>query len=135
TEKESNWEKKEIVAEVRYKEVTGNSLLRQPVIMRVQDDKKAKESVIPGNGKRETGNESDPTSPVSPVPFPEERRELRFSNLEKVFWPDEGYTKGDLIEYYRAVSQWMLPYLADRPLVLTRFPDGINGKSFFQKDA
>jgi bifunctional non-homologous end joining protein LigD len=52
-----------------------------------------------------------------------------------VFWPAEGYTKGDLIAYYRAISPWLLPYLADRPLVLTRFPDGIEGKSFFQKDA
>src|SRR5947199_5665395 len=62
-------------------------------------------------------------------------REVTCSNLDKDFWPDEGYTKCDVIEYYRAVSQWMLPYLADRPLVLTRFSDGINGKSFFQKDA
>ena len=52
-----------------------------------------------------------------------------------MFWPDEGYTKGDLIEYYRAISPWLLPYLKDRPVVLTRFPDGIKGKSFFQKDA
>jgi bifunctional non-homologous end joining protein LigD len=58
-----------------------------------------------------------------------------FSNLDKIFWPGEGYTKGDLIEYYRAVSPWLLPYLKDRPVVLTRFPDGIAGKSFFQKDA
>ena len=52
-----------------------------------------------------------------------------------MFWPKQGYTKGDLIEYYRAISPWLLPYLRDRPLVLTRFPDGINGKSFYQKDA
>jgi bifunctional non-homologous end joining protein LigD len=58
-----------------------------------------------------------------------------FSNLTKVFWPQEGYTKGDLVEYYRAISPWLLPYLKDRLLVLTRFPDGIAGKSFFQKDA
>jgi bifunctional non-homologous end joining protein LigD len=57
------------------------------------------------------------------------------SNRDKVFWPAEGYTKGDLIAYYRAMSPWLLPYLKDRPLVLTRFPDGIEGKSFFQKDA
>ena len=62
-------------------------------------------------------------------------RELKLSNQKKVFWPDEGYTKGDLIDYYRAVSPWLLPYLEDRPVVLTRFPDGIHGKSFFQKDA
>jgi len=71
------------------------------------------------------------THPASRISHPE----IKFSNLDKVFWPDEGYTKGDLIAYYRAISPWMLPYLADRPLVLTRFPDGINGKSFFQKDA
>jgi len=57
------------------------------------------------------------------------------TNPRKVFWPDEGYSKLDLIEYYDAVSPWLLPYLRDRPLVLTRFPDGIKGKSFFQKDA
>jgi len=60
---------------------------------------------------------------------------VKFSNLDKVFWPDEGYTKGDLIDYYRAISPWLLPYLKDRPVVLTRYPDGITGKSFFQKDA
>ena len=52
-----------------------------------------------------------------------------------MFWPVEGYTKGDLIEYYRAVARWLLPYLRNRPVVLTRFPDGIDGKSFYQKDA
>ncbi|MFI5371490.1 MAG: non-homologous end-joining DNA ligase [Candidatus Eisenbacteria bacterium] len=62
-------------------------------------------------------------------------REVRLSNLRKVFWPEEGYTKGDLIDYYDAVAPLMLPYLRDRPIVLTRYPDGIKGKSFFQKDA
>jgi len=55
--------------------------------------------------------------------------------LKKIYWPVEKYTKGDLVEYYRAVSRWLLPYLANRPVVLTRFPDGIDGKSFYQKDA
>ena len=52
-----------------------------------------------------------------------------------MFWPGEKYTKGDLIGFYRDVSPWLLPYLEDRPLVLTRYPDGIEGKSFYQKDA
>ena len=60
---------------------------------------------------------------------------MPFSNLHKVFWPDDGYTKGDLIDYYRAISPWLLPWLKDRPIVMTRYPDGIAGKSFFQKDA
>ncbi len=57
------------------------------------------------------------------------------SNVDKVFWPEEGYTKGDLLGYYEAVGEWLLPFLADRPLVLDRYPDGIDGKNFFQKDA
>jgi len=134
-EKESRWVKPELVAEVRYKEITGDGLLRQPVFLRFRDDKEPAECVIPGNERRETGSEPEPpTFPVSRVPLLE-RREVPFTNLAKVFWPAEGYTKGDLIEYYRAVSPWMLPYLAERPLVLTRYPDGIDGKSFFQKDA
>lgn len=64
-----------------------------------------------------------------------EPRNISFSNLKKVFWPAEGYTKGDLIEYYRGIAPWILPYLRNRPVVLTRYPDGIDGKSFYQKDA
>ena len=64
-----------------------------------------------------------------------DERRVVVTNAGKVFWPDEGYTKSDLIEYYDAVAPWLLPYLKDRPLVLTRYPDGIKGKSFFQKDA
>ncbi|HEX7704176.1 MAG TPA: non-homologous end-joining DNA ligase, partial [Kofleriaceae bacterium] len=68
-------------------------------------------------------------------------RELRLTRLHKVFWPAdqapggiEPVTKGELIEYYRAVSPWLLPYLKDRPTVLTRYPDGIAGEMFYQKD-
>src|SRR5262249_33683678 len=62
-------------------------------------------------------------------------RRLKFTNLNKVFYPQEGYTKGDVINYYNAVAQWILPHLRDRALSLRRYPDGINGESFFQKDA
>jgi len=68
-------------------------------------------------------------------PGGEGERRVTITNPEKVFWPDEGYTKTDLVAYYDAVSPWLLPYLKERPLVLTRYPDGITGKSFFQKDA
>src|SRR6058998_2863572 len=126
------WVEPTLVAEVRFKEWTDERLLRQPVFVRFRDDKPVTEAAKKGAGSRERDQEVpvESTAPRSPLP-----REVKFSNLDKVFWPEEGYTKGDLIEYYRAISQWMLPYLADRPLVLTRFPDGITGKSFFQKDA
>jgi bifunctional non-homologous end joining protein LigD len=133
-EKESHWVKPELVAEVRYKEVTGDGLLRQPVFLRFRDDKKPEECVLDRAGSREQYDPVPDPSPARTAPG-SLLREIKFSNLDKVFWPEERYTKGDLIEYYRAVSPWMLRYLADRPLVLTRFPDGINGKSFFQKDA
>jgi len=63
------------------------------------------------------------------------RAEVTITNPKKIFWPDEGYTKADLIAYYEAVAPLLLPYLRERPVVLTRYPDGITGKSFFQKDA
>ncbi len=60
-------------------------------------------------------------------------RELSLSNLDKVLFPRDGYTKGDLIAYYRSVATWILPYLHDRPLTLQRYPDGIDAQSFFEK--
>ena len=62
-------------------------------------------------------------------------RELRLSNLNKVFWPDEGYTKGDLIAYYFNVAHLMLPHLSGRPLTMKRMPDGIDGPFFYEKSA
>ena len=127
------WVEPKLVCDVRYKEITRDGLLRQSVFVRFRDDKKPEDVRMPevGNGERSAGEEPAPI-PHSPVPV---SREVKFSNLDKVFWPEEKYTKGDLIEYYRSISPWLLPYLKDRPVVLTRYPDGINGKSFYQKDA
>jgi bifunctional non-homologous end joining protein LigD len=62
-------------------------------------------------------------------------RSLVLSNENKVLWPDDGYTKGDLIRYYRTVAEYILPHLEGRPLTLQRYPDGIDGPSFFEKNA
>jgi bifunctional non-homologous end joining protein LigD len=81
-----------------------------------------------------------------PRPIPAERRgdawwmeadgrELRLSNLNKLFWPDEGYTKGDLIAYYYNVAELILPHLRDRPLTMKRMPDGLAGGFFYEKTA
>jgi bifunctional non-homologous end joining protein LigD len=61
--------------------------------------------------------------------------EVPVTNRDKIYFPERSLTKGDLVDYYRHIAAWMLPYLADRPLVLTRFPDGIHGKRFYQRDA
>jgi bifunctional non-homologous end joining protein LigD len=77
----------------------------------------------------------EPTPAAPSLAAPPEPSRVKITHPDKVFWPGEGYTKGDLIAYYEAIAPWMLPYLKDRPVVLTRYPDGIEGKSFFQKDA
>lgn len=64
-----------------------------------------------------------------------EGRELRLSNLEKLYWPEDNLTKADLVHYYVRVAPYLLPYLKDRPLVLTRYPDGIHGQWFYNKNA
>ncbi len=62
-------------------------------------------------------------------------RELRLSNLDKVFWPEEGYTKADLLTYYFNISPVMLPHLQDRPLTMKRMPNGVKGPFFYEKNA
>jgi bifunctional non-homologous end joining protein LigD len=125
--KEHIWVEPRLVCEVRYKEWTRDHLLRQPVFLRLREDKKPEECVRQGAGPKAS------SAPAPKVDPPEKK--VPFSNLSKVFWPDEGYTKGDLIGYYREISPWLLPYLKDRPIVMARYPDGIAGKSFYQKDA
>ncbi len=126
------WVEPRRVAEVRYKEWRPGRLLREPVFVRFRDDKPPAECRL--RELQRGGHEPPPPAPARPRPAEVERR-VAFSNLGKVFWPGEGYTNGDLVEYYRAVAPALLPLLRDRPVVLTRYPDGIAGKSFFQKDA
>jgi bifunctional non-homologous end joining protein LigD len=132
----STWTEPELVAEVRYLEWTDDGLLRHPVFVRVHTESPVSPCSLPEDWGGRAGIESavevesareDNTDPGARLPS--------LSNPEKIFWPAEGYTKKDLFEYYRSVGPWLLPYLADRPLVLTRYPDGIEGKSFYQKNA
>jgi bifunctional non-homologous end joining protein LigD len=128
----NHWVRPELVCEVRYRERTSDGLLRLPAFVRMRDDKRPQECVAPSARGGEGSGEPLPSAPQPPsLPA----KQLVLTNAEKVFWPKDGYTKGDLVSYYRTVAPWLLPYLKDRPVVLTRFPDGIEGKSFFQKDA
>jgi len=68
-----------------------------------------------------------------PSRAPKASPSLSITHPRKVYWPEQGYTKGDLVGYYDRVANWLLPYLKDRPLHLYRWPDGIRGKSFYQK--
>jgi bifunctional non-homologous end joining protein LigD len=119
----------ERVCEVRYTEVTSAGVLRHPVFMGLRDDVDPLDCAAPRPRATtpEPGSDAAPSAPPAP--------ELRLTRLDKVFWPVEGYTKGDLLAYYERIWPWIEPYLKDRPLVLTRYPDGIEGKFFYQKNA
>jgi bifunctional non-homologous end joining protein LigD len=135
-DKNTTWVEPEVVCEVEYTEWTDEGLLRQPVFVRFRDDKPPTE-VTRARRPADARDAGDDAADAVPGPHPvaPAERQVVFSNLGKIFWPEERYTKGDLIEYYRTISPWLLPYLKDRPVVLTRYPDGIEGKSFYQKDA
>jgi bifunctional non-homologous end joining protein LigD len=123
----ARWIEPAFVVEVRFKQRSSKGLLRQPTFVGVREDKDPEDCWLPGEEKPLP--EKPALRPRAPAAH------VKVTNPEKIFWPDEGLTKGDLVAYYRAVAKWLLPYLADRPLVLTRYPDGIDGKSFYQKDA
>lgn len=129
--KGNHWVRPELVAEVEFKDITQDGMVRHGSFKRLRDDKRPEECRL----EEEPVVPAPADEPPEPPAADRSEREIKFTNLDKVFWPDDGYTKRDLIEYYRAISPWLLPYLADRPLVLTRYPDGIAGKSFYQKDA
>jgi bifunctional non-homologous end joining protein LigD len=139
--KTTTWVEPLYVCEVRFREWTPDGLLRHPAFLHLRPDKGPRDcerqgwgmSAAMGEDVEETS--SDAADPPAPPAKQAVEKTVAFSNLKKIYWPAERYTKGDLIDYYRAVSRWMLPYLRERPMVLTRFPDGIDGKSFYQKDA
>jgi bifunctional non-homologous end joining protein LigD len=119
------WVEPKLVAEVEFAEFTHDGRLRAPSYQGLRDDKEPEEVVL--------------EEPVEPEPLADRikkgSRELKLSNLDKLFWPEEGITKGDLIAYYRDVAPVLIPHLKDRPFTMKRYPDGWKGKFFFQKDA
>jgi bifunctional non-homologous end joining protein LigD len=114
------WVEPKLIAEVEFSEWTHDGRVRQPSYKGLRDDKDAEEV------RRE--------QPASNV-VRKGKRTLELSNLDKVFWPDGQITKGDLIEYYREIAPVLIPHLRNRPFTMRRYPDGVTGKAFFQKDA
>jgi bifunctional non-homologous end joining protein LigD len=129
-ERTAVWLAAGFVVQVKFKQRTADGALRQPVFLRRRDDKRGEECAWPGTA--EPSARPDESAPLEPEP---DAPSVAVTNPDKVFWPAEGFTKADLVAYYEGISGWLLPYLKDRPVVLTRYPDGIDGKSFFQKDA
>jgi bifunctional non-homologous end joining protein LigD len=134
------WVEPKLVCQVTFSEWTDEGLMRHPVFLGLREDKKPGEVTmeLPESKPQESEQIKDEETLGESGDMEKEviinRHKLKLTNLDKIFWPEEKYTKGDVIEYYRKISKYMLPYLKDRPESMLRHPNGINGKSFFQKN-
>jgi len=142
--KDATWVRPELVCQVRFLEWTKDKVLRAPVFVGLRQDKAAREAV-----------REQPVEPAEIEPAEKDREaepdelglsgrdatvevdghRLKFTNLDKVYFSNDGWKKRDLLEFYDRVSPWLLPHLQDRPLSMKRYPDGIAGDYFFQKNA
>ncbi len=123
---DAKWVKPTLVCDVKFNEWTRDWILRAPVFLKLRPELEA-------TGCRFEGAEDNPSAGRGEDDGLEQYDFL--SNLDKPFWASDGYTKRDLVDYYHRIAPVLLPYLKDRPLNLERYPDGYEGKSFYQKDA
>ncbi len=146
------WLKPQLVCEVAYRELTNDGVMRHPSFQGMRTDKSADkvvlekeaqtEKVIDKKNKASTimkePSSKKPATFLNPKDETQVRKigghEIKFTNLSKFYWPGEKITKRDMLNYYYQAASFMLPYLKNRPQSLNRFPNGIKGKSFYQKD-
>lgn len=148
---EAIWLKPQLICEVSFTEMTSDGVMRHPSFEGMRIDKKAKDVVLETEKpiKQVTGKatksmlitpptKGDRKTLLNPTDDTQRKKinghELTFTNLGKKYWPKENITKRDLLNYYYQVAPYMLPYLKNRPHSLNRHPNGITGKSFYQKD-
>ncbi len=146
------WVKPEIVCTVKYSEVTADGLFRLPVFIALREDKEPGEVVaddetlatdeVADTGETAATEENKDTAAGKNTgdgkSAPEDKNDLenvKFTNTDKFYWEKEKITKGALIDYYLSVSDYILPHLRDRAQSLHRFPNGIDGDSFYHKNA
>ncbi|QPH40402.1 DNA ligase D [Pedobacter endophyticus] len=152
----ATWLKPELVCEVAFTEVTDDGVFRHPSFQGMREDKKATDvvrekeaetdEIIEQVEKEEDKHHTavkppkgkEPKTLLNPKEQTQVRKikghELKFTNLSKVYWPEDKVTKRDMFNYYYQVAEYIMPYLKDRPQSLNRFPGGIHGPSFYQKD-
>jgi bifunctional non-homologous end joining protein LigD len=131
------WVKPELVAQIKYLEITPDGLLRAPVFLGLRTDKPATEVVV----EQWAPSGHRPVSPLIPenatadLTINIDGQPLKFTNPSKVWFPKDGIKKRDVINYYDSIADLILPHLRDRPLSLKRYPNGIDEEYFFQKHA
>lgn len=119
----AHWIKPQLIAEVEFAEWTDKNVMRHPVFIGLRTDKDVLDVKIekPAILKIDNGLNFSKNSVILTHP-------------DKIFWPEEKYTKKDLFEYYKNISEYILPYILNKPHSLNRCPDGIEGECFYQKD-
>jgi bifunctional non-homologous end joining protein LigD len=156
TNEQAHWATPQVVVEVKFSEWTADRRLRQPIFLGIRDDKNARDVEIEqpsvqrkaprGKTVAKRPKSSSNASLAGQLTEIEQQggdatvdlgrgKALKVSNLDKVFFPKEKYTKGDVMRYYARIADFILPTIQDRPLVLKRFPNGIDGESFYQQKA
>jgi bifunctional non-homologous end joining protein LigD len=148
------WLKPKLICEVSFAEMTSDGVMRHPSFEGMRSDKNPDsvvlEKEIPEEKSRTKKKIPDqikiimatPTGKLKSLLNPSEEtqvkkikgHEIKFTNLSKIYWPKEKLTKRDLLNYYYQAAPYILPYLSGRPQSLNRFPNGIEGESFYQKD-
>jgi bifunctional non-homologous end joining protein LigD len=155
TNEKATWVKPELVARVKFSGWTEERSLRHPVFVGLREDARPEdcrwenevaEAPVPAalvHAPKVVGQVLRTKAQIDAelfngrsenITIELDGKRLRFSNLSKVYFPESGYTKRDLLAYYYRIADLILPFLRDRPLVLRRYPDGIKGQAFFQKD-
>lgn len=136
------WIKPKFIAQIKFAEWTEDNHLRQPVYLGLRIDKKIKEVLFSGKNKETVTENQEKMENTDVLNATHEnnldlkvgKTTLHLTNQNKVYFPDDGITKGDIVNYYNDVSDLILPYLKDRPQSMYRFPNGISGPGFYQKD-
>lgn len=118
----AHWVEPELLAQIKFSQWTETASMRHPVFVGLRDDKPAKK-VVAEKPTVETDNIKK-----------ESVQEVNFTNLNKIYFPKEKITKGDVINYYDSIAEYILPFMIDRPQSLRRNPDGIKSEGFFQKN-
>jgi len=135
------WLKPFLVCEVKYSELTNEGLMRHASFQGLREDKAAFElnaekaldtEEIIEEVKEEDTNLIDAKKESQLIKV--DGHDLKLTNLKKIYWPKEKITKGEMLKYYYNIAEYILPYMKDRPQSLNRFPNGINGESFYHKN-
>ena len=138
----TTWLKPFLLCEVKYTELTPEGLMRHASFKGLRTDKTASDynveqpekTIAAIQTKISKGSKTVLQTPTTQKTIKLDGHKLKLTNLNKIYWPEQQITKRDMLRYYYNMAEMIMPYMKDRPQSLNRFPDGIHGQSFYQKD-